>query len=120
MNDSLQTMMQQMGLKSTPFAPTSRYYGIETATLTTEQGEPVAFLRRRFVPAPERFSLLQEHVVTEGERIDTIANQYIGDPERFWQLCDANNALRPDELTETIGQRIRITLPEGIAGTTYA
>ena len=41
---------------------------------------------------------------------------YLGDPEQFWRVCDANRAMRPDELTETIGRRLRITLPEGIPG----
>ena len=30
--------------------------------------------------------------------------------------CDANGAMQPDELTETVGRRLRITLPEGITG----
>ena len=55
-----------------------------------------------------------EHMVTEGERLDNITAQYLGDPEQFWRVCDANGAMRPDELTETIGRRLRITLPEGI------
>ena len=61
-----------------------------------------------------RFALLQEHVVTQGERLDNIAAQYLGDPEAYWRLCDANNAMRPEELTETIGRQLRITLPQGI------
>ena len=52
----------------------------------------------------------------EGERLDIIAAQHLGDPEQFWRLCDANGAMRPDELTETVGRRLRITLPEGIPG----
>jgi hypothetical protein len=97
------------------FPITSRYYGIETAT-RTERGRTVIYLRRRFVPRPERFELLQEHAVTQGERLDNITAHYLSDPEQFWQLCDANGALRPEELTETIGRRLRITLPEGIPG----
>lgn len=97
------------------FPPTSRYYGIETTTLK-ERGRTVIYLRRRFVPQPERFDLLQEHIVTQGERLDNITANYLGDPEQFWRVCDANRALRPDELTETIGRRLRITLPEGIPG----
>ena len=54
--------------------------------------------------------------MTEGERLDNIAAQYLGDPEQFWRICDANGAMRPDELTETVGRRLRITLPEGIPG----
>jgi len=98
------------------FSPTSRYYGIETTTLETPEGKVVVYLRRRFVPSPERFALLSEHVVTQGERLDNITARYLGDPEQFWRVCDGNGAMRPDELTETIGRRLRITLPEGIPG----
>ncbi len=98
------------------FQPTSRYFGIETATIETPDGTTIIYLKRRFVPSPERFSLLQEHVVTQGERLDNITARYLGDPEQFWRVCDANGAMRPDELTETIGRRLRITLPEGIPG----
>lgn len=98
------------------FPPTSRYHNVETATLKTPGGPTVAYLRRRFVPRPERFALLQEHTVTAGERLDHIAAAHLGDPEQFWRLCDANNALRPEELTETIGRRLRVTLPEGVPG----
>ena len=76
--------------------------------------------RRRFVPAPERFALLEEHLVSDGERLDLIAHQYLGDPEQFWRIADANGAVRPEELIEETGRRLRITLPEGIPGATDA
>jgi hypothetical protein len=57
---------------------------------------------------------LQEHRVQQADRLDNIAARYLGDPEQFWRLCDANGVLRPEALIETIGNRIRITLPEGI------
>src|SRR5258706_13902332 len=99
------------------FSFTSRYYGIETARLEDAEGKTIIYLRRRFVPPPERFRLLQEHAVAQGERLDNITGQYLNDPEQFWRVCDANRAMRPDELTETIGRKLRITLPEGIPGT---
>ncbi|GAP66340.1 hypothetical protein MBSD_n1647 [Mizugakiibacter sediminis] len=98
------------------FPPTSRYALTPTGTFLRADGTPVAYLKRRFVPAPEAFALLQWHTVLQGERLDNIAAQYLGDPEQFWRLCDANRALRPEELTETVGRRLRITLPEGIPG----
>jgi hypothetical protein len=98
------------------FPQTSRYYNFETATLETPDGRMIIYLKRRFVPPPENFSLLQEHVVVEGDRLDNVTARYLGDPEQFWRICDANRAMRPDELTETIGRRLRITLPEGIPG----
>jgi hypothetical protein len=115
-HQALQQMLQSVSLPLTLFPPTSRYYGIETATLETVESKTVIYLKRRFVPSPDRFALLQEHVVVQGDRLDNITASYLSDPEQFWRICDANNAMRPDELTETIGRRLRITLPEGIPG----
>lgn len=120
MPDPLQALLQAGVLKTTLFPPTSRYYGIETAIVETADGKTLVYLRRRFVPPPERFALLQEHTVTQGERLDTLTAQYLGDPEQFWRLCDANGVIRPNELIEPIGRRLRITLPEGIPGTPNA
>jgi hypothetical protein len=100
---------------TTPFPPTSRYYTITTNQYTAPDGRIIVYLNRRFVPSADRFTLLEEHVVTQGERLDNITAQTLGDPLQFWRLCDANNAMRPEELTETIGRSLRITLPEGIA-----
>ena len=107
-------------MNTNPFPPTSRYAGVDTVTLEDAAGNTIIYLRRRFVPPPERFSLLQEHVVKQSERLDNITAQYLDDPEQFWRICDANRAMRPDELTETVGRRLRITLPEGIPGMSNA
>ena len=48
-----------------------------------------------------------------GRAARSIAAKYLGDPEQFWRICDANGAVRPDEL-EMVGRRLRITLPEGL------
>ena len=116
MNDPLQTLMAGMPLSTMLFPPNSRYHGIDASTHETADGRTIVHLRRRFVPPPERFALLQEHSVVEGDRLDNLAHQYLEDPERYWQICDANNAIRPGELTETPGSKLRITLPEGIPG----
>lgn len=120
MTDPLQALLQSGALKTTAFPATSRYHGTDRAKMKTVDGKTIIYLRRRFISPPERFSLLQEHTIVQGERVDNLANQYLGDPEQFWQLCDANNVMRPQELTETINRRIRITLPEGIPGISYA
>ena len=116
MNDPLAAILQAGALKNALFPPTSRYHGLETKTLKKADGQKVIFLKRRFIPHPECFDLLQEHVVTESERLDNLTAHYLGDPQQFWQICDANRAMRPDELTEKIGRSIRITLPEGVPG----
>jgi len=113
--DPVQAILAQTSLQTTLFAPTSRYYGLGTTTIL-QQGRPVAYLSRRFVPPPERFQLLQQHTVIQGDRLDNIAAQYLGDPTLFWRLCDANRAMRPWKLVETVGRKLRITMPEGVAG----
>lgn len=98
------------------FPPNSRYHGIETATRETADGRTIVYLRRRFVPPASRFSLLQEHAVEEGDRLDNLAALYLTDPELYWRICDANDAMLPRELVAELGRRLRITLPEGIPG----
>ena len=115
--DRLNAMLRPLPLSTSLFPPNSRYFGLQTAVLESPDHPPVVYLLRRFVPPPERFSLLRLHTVTQGDRLDNLAAQYLGDPEQFWRLCDANRALRPEELAETPGSQIRITLPEGIQGT---
>lgn len=97
--------------------PNSRYRATEVASLATADGESIPYLRRRFVPAPERFATLSEYVVSRGERLDNLAAQFVGDPEQFWLLCDANRVLLPSEL-EADGRRLRVTYPEGIPAPT--
>jgi hypothetical protein len=115
-NDALQAMLQPVALKAIAFAPTSRYYGIETTTLELSNGRTVAYVTRRFLPQPDRLALLQEYQVKQGDRLDNLAAKFIGDAEQFWRICDANAAMCPCELTETVGRRLRIALPEGVPG----
>jgi len=115
-NDPVAALLAQTSLQKTLFGPTSRYYGLDTATLNVPGGNTITYVERRFVPSPENFQLLQVHAVVQGDRLDNLANQYLGDPTLFWRLCDANRAMRPEELTETVGRQLSITLPEGIAG----
>lgn len=116
MNDPLKALLDAGVLDTSKFPDNSRYHSIKTATLTQPGQEPVAYLKRRFVPQPEHFAVIQEHTVVEGDRVDNLAAQYLGDPELYWRLCDANGVMRPDELTGTAGNRIAITLPEGVPG----
>ncbi|MEU1598345.1 LysM domain-containing protein [Streptomyces sp. NPDC005708] len=92
------------------FAITSRYQGLPTATYRLPDGRTVTYVRRRFLPQPQDLSLLREHVVVAGERLDRIAFTELGDAELAWQIADANRAMDPDELVVT-GRRLRITLP---------
>jgi nucleoid-associated protein YgaU len=114
--DPVQAMLAQASLQRNLFTSTSRYYGMDTETLTTADGTTIIYLTRRFLPSPDSFQLLQEHTVTQGERLDNIAAKFLGDPELFWRIADANGAMRPEDLVKTVGTVLKITLPQGITG----
>lgn len=113
--DPVQAMLAQTSLQTTLFAPTSRYYGIAT-DIIVEDGRSIIYVLRRFLPQPEQFQVIQTHTVMQGERLDNIAAQYLGDPTLFWRICDANRAMRPWVLTETVGRKLNITMPAGVTG----
>jgi len=94
------------------FSGTSRYAHIETAQFQLRDGRFITYIRRRFLPDPATMTMLTEHLVTQGERLDNITARYLGDPEQFWRVCDANPCLRPGDLTTRIGRRLRIPLPQ--------
>jgi hypothetical protein len=94
------------------FAHTSRYYALETAALVAEGGRVLAYKRRRFLPPGDQLPLLALVLVTEGDRLDLIATRTLGDPEQFWRVADANDALDPFELTATPGRTLRVPVPQ--------
>lgn len=94
------------------FEPTSRYSAIPTARLLLSDGGSVSYVRRRFVPPGSSLQTLAEVTATEGDRLDLIAARTLGDPEQFWQICDANNAMNPDELLARQGAVIRVPMPQ--------
>ena len=94
------------------FPPTSRYFGIETAKFIDATGREIIYLRRRFLPDSGTMVVIAEHTVTEGDRLDNVTAQYLDDPEQFWRLADANDAMQPEELTSEVGRRLRIPIPQ--------
>ncbi len=116
MNDPMKILLEKVKLGKKQFPVNSRYYDVETETVETAEGETVIYLKRRFISQPERFALLREHRVVEGDRLDNVTASYLEDPELFWRLADANNALHPEELTDEVGRVLRITQAEGVPG----
>jgi len=93
------------------FNPSSRYYNLENATYTTSAGRVVVFKRRRFLPSIDGSPVLAELTIGQADRLDNIAARTLGNPELFWQICDANNAMHPRDLGHP-GRHIKITLPQ--------
>ena len=94
------------------FQPTSRYVSLGITKMTTPDGRKIAYVNRRFLPQGSQLPLLGEVSVVQGERLDLLADRTLGDAEQFWQICDANNAMNPDDLTAQLGRRLRIPLPQ--------
>jgi hypothetical protein len=117
MSDPLQALLAAGAVPSTSFPPTSRYVGVGISAWDPGNGEPpIAFLRRRLCPLPERFAPLYEVRVVEGDRRDLIAAHHLGDPASWWRLADANGAIDPRELTTVIGSVVRVTMPQDVPG----
>ena len=95
------------------FPVTSRYYAIPTAIWTAADGREIRYLRRRFLPQASLSLVLTEHTVSQGERLDNVTARYLGDPEQFWRLADANNAMKPEDLLAEIGRRLVIPILQG-------
>ena len=96
------------------FEPTSRYHGLETATRATAGGRTVAYARRRFLPQGREIPAIEAAEVRQGDRLDRIAAARLGDPETFWRIADANDAMHPGDLTEELGRRLRIPVLQGL------
>lgn len=94
------------------FEPTSRYHTIERATLDGPDGRAIPYIRRRFLPQGKVLALLVEVTVEEGDRLDLITARHLGDPEQFWRICDANDAMDPFELADEPGRPLRVPLPQ--------
>jgi hypothetical protein len=86
----------------------SRYENLPQVQLTEPDGSVVTYVGLRFIPAT---SAVPGYTVRQGDRPDLAAYAALGDPERFWQLCDANLVQRPVDLTATPGTRLLVPGP---------
>jgi hypothetical protein len=93
------------------FAPNSRYANVETASTPGPDGREIPYKRRRFLPQAESLPKLAETLVEPGDRIDLVAARTLGDPEQFWRICDANDAVDPEALVEP-GRRLNVPMPQ--------
>jgi hypothetical protein len=94
------------------FAPTSRYYSLGTMVFVDVTGRQIPYRRRRILPQAQKLSLLAQVTVIAGDRLDLVAARGIGDPEQFWQICDANDAMNPFDLVTGAGEILRIAVPQ--------
>lgn len=94
------------------FDPDSRYAPLPTAEYTTADGRKIAYKRRRFLPQGNTLPIAAQITVTRDDRLDLVAARSLGDPDQFWQVCDANNAMKPEDLLSETVQVVRIPIPQ--------
>jgi hypothetical protein len=82
----------------------SRYAGVGTWMSVDADGRVHEALRIRLIPStPATF----QRTVADGDRLDLLAFEFYGKADRFWRICDANDAMHPDELLEP-GRDVKI------------
>ena len=118
MNYPLQALIRMGIVPAVTFPTDSRYYGSRTLSYTTPDGQSITYLARRIVPQPgaQNYATVAQHTVRQGDRLDLLAANYLGDPLMYWLICDANGAIQPNALLETPGTVVNITMPQGIPG----
>ncbi len=89
---------------------TSRYQTVGTSTWVGPDGRDYPYLLRRFLPDPSDTIVLAQYVAARGDRLDNVTAQFLTDPQQFWRVCDANNAMDPNDLIE-VGRTLIIPLP---------
>lgn len=96
------------------FDTESRYYNVETVKVSAAVTgtREIAYKKRRFLPRGEKMQLLTESEIGQDDRLDQVLTRTLGNPEQFWRVADANNAMNPFSLTENPGRRIRIPVPD--------
>ena len=83
----------------------SRYAAVPIERLDDALGRTLRYLRTRVIPETTSEG---GHTVDDSERLDHIAFRHLQDAERFWRICDANVALRPEDLVVRPGRVLRI------------
>lgn len=87
----------------------SRYEKVETRQAKDAKGRPVNYKKIRFIPET---TAVVGYSVHQGDRLDQVANASFRDPQRFWRICDANDAMWPDDLM-IVGATLKIPPSEG-------
>jgi nucleoid-associated protein YgaU len=86
----------------------SRYENVPDALHVREDGREIPYKALR---TPVEAPVQQVHAVSGGDRLDLLGHAYLGAPEQWWRICDANRTLRPADLVSEAGRKITIPMP---------
>jgi hypothetical protein len=79
------------------FDKKSRYVKETPYTVKDHQGRLVAVIP---VPDPPRQTLFGIHLRRQGQKLDHLAYRYLDDPAGFWRLCEFNDVMMSEMLSE--------------------
>ena len=79
------------------FSATSRYRSLTQYTVEDHRGRTVSVVP---VPPDPEEGLLGVHVLLQGQRLDYLAALYLSDPAAFWRICERNEVMLAEALTE--------------------
>jgi hypothetical protein len=91
------------------FDTDSRYSQLRPLTVTGPNGSPVQIVPIRFIAAT---TPIMSRRIQQGDRPDLLAYEFYKEPQLFWRIADANEAMRPSELVATPGSLIGIPTKE--------
>jgi hypothetical protein len=79
------------------FDEKSRYAETETYRVVDARGREVTVVA---VPHKPQQTIAGYHARRQGQRIDHLAAHYCQDSAGFWRICEANDVILPETLTE--------------------
>ena len=79
------------------FDKKSRYKNLETYKATDRRGRTVIVVP---VPPALNQAALGLHIMKQGQRLDHLAHKYLDDPAGYWRICEMNDVMLPEALTE--------------------
>ena len=75
----------------------SRFTGQPTYTATDRRGRTVIVVMPPGAPAQ---NVLGYHVRKEGQHLDHLAYRYLNDATAFWRICELNDVMHAEQLSE--------------------
>jgi hypothetical protein len=98
-------------MTNSSYSPASRYFGLPIEIRVDSDGSTVTVVARRYVPAPERFTVMERVRLDGSERLDQLAAGSYGDPALWWRIADASGQGEPAEVAGVEGRLLTIPLP---------
>ncbi len=79
------------------FDKKSRYAKVETYAVKDRRGRTVQVVP---VPCTPQQTIIGYHLMKQGQRLDHLAGQYLNDSAGFWRICEANDVMQAEMLSE--------------------